>query len=254
MPFSLDHIVIAVGDLDRAIEDYAALGFTVLRGGEHPDRGSINALIVFEDGSYLELIAFPRPVPGFRWWEVLTAAGPGFVDYAVLTTDIARDVREAQSRGLILGAIEEGSRRTPAGERLEWRTARAPTSDVPFLCGDVTPRSFRVPEGSVRQHANGIEGITQLTIAVTDLAASTGRYQALLPGCLTEMPHPVGGLLCSRFLCAGLTIELRCPQGTGGACSEVEAHLQSRGQGVLSVRAKRARKFAPFLAHGAGFE
>ena len=33
MNFRLDHIVIAVGDLARATEDYGALGFTVQPGG-----------------------------------------------------------------------------------------------------------------------------------------------------------------------------------------------------------------------------
>ncbi len=83
MPFTIDHIVIAVADLDAAARDYEALGFTVLPGGEHP-RGSRNVLVVLADGAYLEIIAFPKPVPGFRWWEVFQAAGPGFVDYALL--------------------------------------------------------------------------------------------------------------------------------------------------------------------------
>ena len=52
MPLSIDHIVIAVADLDAAVRDYTALGFTVLPGGEHP-RGSRNALVVFADGAYL---------------------------------------------------------------------------------------------------------------------------------------------------------------------------------------------------------
>ena len=36
MTLPLDHIVIAVQDLERTIADYTALGFNVLRGGEHP--------------------------------------------------------------------------------------------------------------------------------------------------------------------------------------------------------------------------
>ena len=79
MPLSIDHIVIAVADLDAAVRDYTALGFTVLPGGEHP-RGSRNALVVFADGAYLEIIAFPRPLPEYRWWQVLDRAGPGLVD------------------------------------------------------------------------------------------------------------------------------------------------------------------------------
>jgi catechol 2,3-dioxygenase-like lactoylglutathione lyase family enzyme len=51
MKFALDHVVIAVGDLEQAIADYRSLGFTVVPGGRHPGRTSHNALIVFEDGA-----------------------------------------------------------------------------------------------------------------------------------------------------------------------------------------------------------
>jgi hypothetical protein len=84
MGLSLDHVVIAVRDLDRTIADYTALGFTVTVGGEHTGGASHNALIVFADGAYIELIAFKRPNPEFRWWRVLDEAGDGFVDYALL--------------------------------------------------------------------------------------------------------------------------------------------------------------------------
>ena len=50
-PLALDHIVIAVNDLDTAITDYRALGFQVLVGGQHPGRTSHNALVVFADGA-----------------------------------------------------------------------------------------------------------------------------------------------------------------------------------------------------------
>lgn len=35
MAFALDHVVIAVNDLDRAVADYQSLGFTVYPGGVH---------------------------------------------------------------------------------------------------------------------------------------------------------------------------------------------------------------------------
>jgi catechol 2,3-dioxygenase-like lactoylglutathione lyase family enzyme len=50
MAFALDHVVIAVNDLDRAVADYQSLGFTVYPGGVHHGGVSHNALIVFEDG------------------------------------------------------------------------------------------------------------------------------------------------------------------------------------------------------------
>src|SRR5918998_5896519 len=74
-PVELDHFVIVVADLDRAIEDYAALGFTVTPGGVHADGRTHNALVPFADGTYLELIAFRAGVdaPDHHWWRFAQA-------------------------------------------------------------------------------------------------------------------------------------------------------------------------------------
>jgi hypothetical protein len=48
----LDHLVMLVGYLDRAVRDYEELGFTVTPGGEHADGLTHNALIPFRDRSY----------------------------------------------------------------------------------------------------------------------------------------------------------------------------------------------------------
>jgi catechol 2,3-dioxygenase-like lactoylglutathione lyase family enzyme len=258
MPFSLDHVVIAVGDLDQAISDYASLGFTVLRGGEHPGRGSVNALIVFEDGSYIELIAFRRSVEGFRWWELLRQAGPGFVDYALLPENMETDLPLARSRGLVMGGMEEGSRLTPEGTCVEWKTARSPTSDVPFLCGDVTPRALRVPEGEARRHPNRITGVSAVTIAVRDLAASVGRYLAILPEGLREKAHINDrGSSTASFDCGKTVIKLVTPQEHAAQSSKIEQHLELRGEGVFSVELMYTRQmtaFGPALTHGARLE
>lgn len=218
MSLSLDHVVIAVRDLAGAVADYEALGFTVVPGGEHTHGASHNALIVFADGAYIELIAFRRPNPEFRWWRVLDRAGDGLVDFALLPGDIAADVAAAKWRGLDLEGPTDGGRLRPDGERLEWRTARAATSDLPFLCGDVTPRRLRVPEGDVRHHANGALGVAGIEIAVADPAASARRYGVLLgtdPGPSVDLGH-------------GQSVTLLGPDRAGAA-------LETRGEGPMSL-------------------
>ncbi|MDP9881702.1 catechol 2,3-dioxygenase-like lactoylglutathione lyase family enzyme [Variovorax boronicumulans] len=180
MPLTLDHVVIAVHDLERAIADYAALGFHVLRGGDHPGRSTHNALVVFSDGSYFELIAWREPAPAERWWQLLQRHGEGIVDFALLPRDTAVTVADAKARGLVLEGPLDGGRVRPDGEHLCWQTARAPSADLPFLCGDLTRRALRVPEGAARVHPNGVLGVASLAIAVRDLDATLARYRALL--------------------------------------------------------------------------
>ena len=177
----LDHVVIAVVDLERAIGLCTQAGFTVVPGGRHPGRSTRNALIVFEDGAYLELITYAAPSPDERWWRELDAHGDGLVDFALLPQDLPGAIAQAQARGLadIRGPLP-GSRDRPDGVHLAWQTARQAQHDLPFLCADLTPRALRVPEGAVRRHRNGARGIADITVAVNDVQASLARYRALL--------------------------------------------------------------------------
>ena len=180
MRFRLDHVVIAAHDLARAVRDYRALGFTVEMGGRHPGRTSHNALVVFEDGAYLELIAWPEPGPAERWYNVLTAHGEGFMDFALIPEDVPRAIDEARARGLPLNGPIDGGRVRPDGREVRWQTGRQATFDLPFFCGDVTPRELRVPEGDARRHLNGARGVASVTVSVQDVEASRARYRALL--------------------------------------------------------------------------
>src|SRR6266851_826989 len=105
MAFALDHVVIAVDDLDRAVADYQSLGFTVYPGGVHHGGVSHNALIVFEDASYFEIIAYREAAPANRWWHVLTTAGEGIVDFAVLPENTEKDLQAAGFGWTVCGSI-----------------------------------------------------------------------------------------------------------------------------------------------------
>ncbi len=254
MSFSLDHVVVAVADLDRAIADWRRLGFNVLEGGEHPGRGSKNALVVFADGSYFELIAFGQPTPDFRWWRVLDEAGPGLVDFALLPADIEADVAAARERGLDIDPPVPGSRNRPDGAFLEWKTARSPGSDVPFLCGDVTDRSLRVPEGDARVHSNGARGVASIVVAVADLESSLGRWAAFLgtpPAISVALPGL--GLRIAHLAIGATTVTLASSAGVGPAGAAVAAHLEARGEGPYSVGllGPTSVRLDPARTHGA---
>lgn len=177
----LDHVVVAVADLERTVARYTEAGFTVAPGGRHPGRNTSNALVVFADGAYLELITYSKPSPEERWWRELDAHGDGLVDFALLPQDLQAVLDQARARGLsdITGPLP-GGRVRPDGQRVAWHTARQGQHDLPFLCADLTPRGLRVPEGEVRRHPNGATGIAGVTVAVADVEASLGRYRAFL--------------------------------------------------------------------------
>jgi catechol 2,3-dioxygenase-like lactoylglutathione lyase family enzyme len=234
LTFRPDHVVILVADLDRAIADYRALGFTVMPGGEHPGRGTKNALVVFEDGAYLELIAFRAPVPGFRWWHVFERDGEGFVDFALLPSDVDEAVAAARARGVAVGDPENGGRARPDGVSVKWRNARPASSDLPFLCFDVTERGLRVPEGELRRQPNGSTGVAEIAVAVADPAASLKRYADYLG------VEPQGGSVGVGDLAIRLV----------PASSD---RLARRGEGptALTLRAAENRTLDPALTHGA---
>ena len=278
MTLALDHLVIAVSDLPRAIADYTALGFTVLEGGRHPGRPTHNALVVFEDGSYLELIAWHSPgLDDDRWWQWLKGHGEGLVDVALHPDDVARVVARAKAGDVALGGPYDGGRARPDGEILQWQTARHITPDLPFLCGDITPRHLRVQEGEVRRHANGVTGVASVTLVVEDLNRTLARYRILLgeeavwsaPWRLATTGLQVAQLRLPAHPGAesGATLILIEPDrgSTAESARALSTLLRQRGEGVLAftLRGARSRDQFPWpggsvlpqaLTHGAVIE
>jgi catechol 2,3-dioxygenase-like lactoylglutathione lyase family enzyme len=175
----IDHLVIVVNDLDQAVKDYTALGFTVVPGGRHPV-GSHNALISFQDGSYLEIIAFYRAASDHRWWEPLKK-GERLVDFCFRTDDLRGDTRQLREAGVAINDPVPWSRKRPDGYELKWLLSLATGNHrgvAPFLIEDVTPRSERIPQEF--QHSNGAVGIDAVTVAVSELGEIDKWYGALL--------------------------------------------------------------------------
>ena len=263
MKFALDHVVIAVGDLEQAIADYRSLGFTVTPGGRHPGRTSHNALIVFEDGAYIELIAWTAPNDAERWNVLHRKHGDGFMDFALIPEDVPRATAEAKARGLPLEGPIDGGRIRPDGVELEWQTARQATFDLPFFCGDVTPRALRVPEGDVRRHANGARGVATVVIAVNDLDVSVARYRAMLGGavaCTPALEVAGTGLRMVLFMLEGTTLMLACAAGapSSGLARSFLERMSGHGEGpcAMSIATgdRRTRELPLVATHGAHIE
>lgn len=165
MPITFDHAVIAVHDLEAAIRDYEALGFTVKRGGVHANRATKNALVVFLDGTYLELLARTdeAPVTGLVDFSVLLNGDEGLVGYALRCDDIEAEVARLKNEGFAVGDIIPGERRRDDGTLIQWKLALIDNGFAPFLIQDVTPRELRIStDPALTTHANravGTQGV-----------------------------------------------------------------------------------------------
>ena len=174
----LDHVVLVVLELEAAVAEHRGRGFTVTPGGEHAGGLTHNALVGFEDGSYLELIAFHdlAAAHGKHSWAPVAERGGGWADFALLSDDLRQDA--AALGDLLARPPEDGGRLRPDGLALAWRVARL-HKPLPFLIEDLTARDLRVPSGAAAKHANGITGVAGIVVGTTDPARITERYAAL---------------------------------------------------------------------------
>jgi len=115
---AVDHLLVATADLDAAAAAVRRLGLEVAAGGRHPGWGTANRIAPLGD-AYLELIGVVEPSETgsspFGAW--VAASPPGPMGWAVRVEDI-----DATARRLGLGIVP-GSRATPDGRTLRWRTA-----------------------------------------------------------------------------------------------------------------------------------
>jgi hypothetical protein len=214
IPLRFDHAVILVNDLEQAISDYQALGFNVFYGGEHAGGLTHNALIVFQDGTYLELLAPTHPDllkqidPNDRSnFLFMFERGEGFGGYALLSQNLEGDVAGMENRGLKVQLRSPGGRVTPTGEELRWRSAMLDGSMTPFFIQDDTPRFLRVTKDpDLQRQPNGISGIAGIMIPYSDLNSGVNLYSTILGN-----PPQQQDSMSADFALEAITITLVAP-------------------------------------------
>lgn len=183
MPFQLDHIVISVQNLPAATANFRELGFTVLPGGQHSSGTTENAIIAFADGTYIELITPTGNPPSGKGMDFSLLVNPhdGFTGFALLSSDLEAGAASMATHDIPVQPVQQGNRTKPDGTHIAWKMALITGTMSPFLIQDETERALRVsnlPEHIT--HANGTQGISNLTIVTTDLAPLQARYSAIL--------------------------------------------------------------------------
>src|SRR6266508_2153747 len=120
----VDHLVYAAPDLNRGVEEIEKLlGVRATPGGQHPGRGTRNALITLGPSTYLEIIApDPEPPPKTpRPFGIDGLKESRLVAWAPKGDDLQRLRDEAAGKGARLGEVMSGSRRRTDGVLLSWR-------------------------------------------------------------------------------------------------------------------------------------
>ena len=118
----LDHVLIAVTDLEAAARDFESRhGLASVDGGRHRDFGTANRIIPLGT-TYLELVAVvdqgAAAASSFGWWVDRGATDEGrLIGWAVRTSALD------EIAGRLELPIRSGSRLTPAGTELRWRSA-----------------------------------------------------------------------------------------------------------------------------------
>ncbi|KAF9239153.1 glyoxalase-like domain-containing protein [Melanogaster broomeanus] len=257
---TLDHIVHLTppGTVEEVSQQFRDLGFKVTPGGTHAGGLTANALVILGDGAYLELISFTHPAshypPGspdrqkrdanpWAWKE------PGWIDYAFLgsaAASISSIINERAGRdgsGVRYVPEVDGGRVREDGTVLEW-VISAPGGDhvrgtVPFFCGDVTPRSWRVPvePPSNSEHPSGVQGVAYVRLlAEAELLA---RLSAQLTSVVGEIPQT--NTMRTEYIWS-----LKTPSGASGVQrpllilseprnDEEDAHLAAKGPGIFEI-------------------
>jgi catechol 2,3-dioxygenase-like lactoylglutathione lyase family enzyme len=163
-----DHIIIGVQDLNEAIRNYTDLGFNVVMGGEHASGTTHNALIVFRDGTYIELIARTgKPLKQDSAAIAQDFSGflhdqEGFVGYALYTSEIDETLHKLKAAGItVMSDATHGQRVTKEGVTLRWQMSFGCVDGVTLiLICDETSRQQRIPT-TLRNvtHPNGANGV-----------------------------------------------------------------------------------------------
>ncbi len=191
--FELDHVGIAVGDLDAAQRTYARLGFTLSSrsfhsappadGGKPLTTGTGNHCVMLERG-YVELIGVTDP--GYRGrlladlarYAGIHIVAFGTEDAPALAARLARTGYEVKAARVLNRDIVERGR--PA--RLGFAIVDLPATLLPeghFLAIQHLTRDD-LWQPHLLTHANGAKGLAHLTVCMADPADFARRLAAAL--------------------------------------------------------------------------
>jgi len=222
--YSHDHVILLLDTPDfENPPAWLSDNFNIIEGGTHAGGSSRNKLIIFPDGTYIELLNWiSEPKEFFDW----APKSPGLIDFALTTSQSAQETHAAVTKRLESTTESDagdgglgvrfkdplgGGRTRKDGQRCEWYVTKprfddsapniprpadryfpAGRLDTPFFCHDVTDRDLRVPylDKTISTHPCGARGILSVDVVVPEshMASYSTMYAAV-----TDVPATVHG-------------------------------------------------------------
>jgi catechol 2,3-dioxygenase-like lactoylglutathione lyase family enzyme len=214
----LDHVILAVDDLEAATRDYTRLlGRRPAWRGEHPSAGSANTLFNLEN-TYLELLAPAGPGPvGDLLRARIAEEGEGPVGLAFGTDDADACHTEWTKHGLHPGPPEQGlGRDVDSGAYREWRRVPLPLNEtrgvVVFGIEHTSPPEILPPSGPIGAEPATAFGLDHAVVQTSEPDAAIALYGTALGLRLAlDKSFPQWGMRLLFFRVAGLTVEIAVP-------------------------------------------
>lgn len=253
---ALDHVILAVRDLDAACDEYRALlGLAPSWRGIHPDWGTANVLFRLEN-TYLELLAPAGEGPlGSVLAHWLDSSGDGLIGLALATDDIEACRSVMAERDLDPGPVEHGhGRDISTGAERRWRRFSLPLNRTRGIMlfpiqhdspADALPAARADGDAGASVHA-----LDHVVVQTIDADAARRLYRDGFGLRLAvDKQFPEWGVHLMFFRVGGITLEVAAAlAGTdaasalpGGTAKDGIDRLYGMSYRVRSVDAARAR-------------
>jgi hypothetical protein len=144
----IDHITLAVPDLEEAASHLKMAGLEVTYGGVHSTGKTHMSLCALGDGSYLEVVAPFGAAQAVPLWHDRELPSHGGAAWTIAVDDVGTEIARARHVGVEGRGPVQIRRKKPDGVEGRWELGYLgvgqPGATLPFLIRDFTDRSVRV--------------------------------------------------------------------------------------------------------------